>query len=118
MFLVAELVFFAKELVVIFITHLLRTFVELVVSEVRFFIVLAMIGSEATFRTIGFAELVERVVAVAIIVVEAAGASVMPKIEVEVNCPKVTNVPELAVMIPAFFSPMNAINIPIPADIA
>lgn len=77
MFLVAELVFFAKELVVIFITHLLRTFVELVVSEVRFFIVLAMIGSEATFRTIGFAELVERVVAVAIIVVEAAGASVM-----------------------------------------
>ena len=42
----------------------------------------------------------------------------IPRIAVGVNLPKVTNVAGEATITPAFFNPMNAINMPIPTDIA
>ena len=41
-----------------------------------------------------------------------------PNIIVGVKLPKPTSVPSWATMMPAFFSPMKAMNIPIPTDMA
>ena len=42
----------------------------------------------------------------------------IPSMQVGVKAPNPTNVASFATMIPAFFRPMNAMNIPIPADMA
>ena len=43
---------------------------------------------------------------------------IQARIAVGVNCPRVTNVASLETIIPAFFSPIKAINIPIPEEMA
>ena len=42
----------------------------------------------------------------------------MPNKQGAVKLPKPTNVPSLATIMPAFFSPMKAMNMPIPDDMA